>query len=689
MLLFALAAIHADESRAQWVQVNEPNGRSVVQRIISIGANIFAKTQENAVFSSTNNGNSWNFRGYSDSTILPIFLIGSTAFGQNSLGIYTSKDSGISWLRAVDSNWPEGYFSYKVSGSIIFAYASGDGILMSSDSGNSWDIIGNTLPPNFSGFALSGENLFVAYDSGIFVSRNNGTSWSFENDSFGNIQSFYTFGNNIFVNTQSKGPLLSTDDGATWKAGGWGGYINEFVVSGNNIYAGTPWGTFLSTDTGLSWTELTYDSSAVYSMAIVDTNIFEGTDVGLFRYTASNPKGTWIGVPTGISSLLSFRNNLFADGAISTDGGISWHLTNPYPILVMSSSILASSVFGIGGSDNGIMVSMDNGLSWSWSDLPHTVWFPSIVRMRNDLFASTSRFSPEECDTDVFRSTDWGRTWSVVFRGLQPVVYSTLALFTDNRLIFAGSRDDNHFACYESTNYGASWQPLDSTSIWCCGNSNGPFYPANICCLAPRLAAQLGTIFIGLDSGKLFLSTNDGTDWELIDNILSGDSIISAATIDNNLFVSTKNGRIFLSSDTCSNWKNITGSLYDTNILCIATTNDYLFAADANYSLWRHPLSDFGVAAVTPLNSQAASLRVYPNPLSQSTTISFSSRASGYAEVSVVNSLGMEVANLYSGDLAAGEHGFTWSEPSICNGMYECLVRMNGELQSAGIIVMR
>ncbi len=52
-------------------------------------------------------------------------------------------------------------------------------------------------------------------------------------------------------------------------------------------------------------------------------------------------------------------------------------------------------------------------------------------------------------------------------------------------------------------------------------------------------------------------------------------------------------------------------------------------------------------------------------------------------------------SHLYSGELAAGAHSFIWSDPSVCNGMYECLVRINGvdgrssTVQSAGIIVLR
>jgi hypothetical protein len=57
-----------------------------------------------------------------------------------------------------------------------------------------------------------------------------------------------------------------------------------------------------------------------------------------------------------------------------------------------------------------------------------------------------------------------------------------------------------------------------------------------------------------------------------------------------------------------------------------------------------------------------------------------------------VNLLGAEVAHLYSSELAAGESAaadFTWSDPSICNGMYECLVRMNGWVQMMPVVLMR
>ena len=381
-----------------------------------------------------------------------------------------------------------------------------------------------------------------------------------------------------------------------------------------------------------------------------------------------------------VNSFCGIGNNLFAVGYISTDQGNTWN-ASPYPLVVLDSTIVGS-----GGS-----VSTDCGINWSQSNLPGSIFYSFIVQLGNDFFASTARFAPGGCDSDVFRSTDKGKTWSVVFNGLLPVVYSSLAVFSDNRLIFAGSSDDDHYACYESDNLGTGWESIDSTIISCCGKSNGPYYPSSICCLAPTVVTQIGTALLGIDSGRLYSSTDDEVTWKLVGD-LQNDSVISAATLDNNLFVCAKGGNLFLSTDTGVSWERINNGLIDSTISFVVVTDKYLFAANINDSLWRRPLSDFGIAAVSEPPKNGQSVQIFPNPFSGSTTISFSSETSGYADVSIANALGAEVAHLYSGELATGEHSFTWSDPNICNGMYECLVRMNGvddrssTMQSAGFL---
>jgi hypothetical protein len=48
------------------------------------------------------------------------------------------------------------------------------------------------------------------------------------------------------------------------------------------------------------------------------------------------------------------------------------------------------------------------------------------------------------------------------------------------------------------------------------------------------------------------------------------------------------------------------------------------------------------------------------------------------AEVTIINLLGTQVARLFGGELASGEHTFTWNAAGIAPGAYWAIVRMNG-----------
>jgi hypothetical protein len=86
------------------------------------------------------------------------------------------------------------------------------------------------------------------------------------------------------------------------------------------------------------------------------------------------------------------------------------------------------------------------------------------------------------------------------------------------------------------------------------------------------------------------------------------------------------------------------------------------------------------------------SLTAYPNPLTHSTTISFTSPESGAAQVLVVNILGQEVARVFEGELPASENGerhFTWDARGMAPGVYWCEVRMNGHVERVAVVVER
>ncbi len=111
--------------------------------------------------------------------------------------------------------------------------------------------------------AVSGANLLAGADGGgIFVSTNNGVSWSTRNSGFPinvGVNTLVVNGTNLFAGT-NKGVYLSTDDGSSWtsiNSGLTSQYVFALAILGTNLFAGTSGGgIFLSTNNGSSWTSL-------------------------------------------------------------------------------------------------------------------------------------------------------------------------------------------------------------------------------------------------------------------------------------------------------------------------------------------------------------------------------------------------------------------------------------------------
>ena len=133
-------------------------------------------------------------------------------------------------------------------GTNIFAGTNGQGVFLSSNNGSSWTAVNNGLPgwsPVYS-FAISGTNIFAGTYDGVFLSVNNGTSWTAINNGLTNH------------------------------------FVLSLAISGTNIFAGTNGGVFLTTNNGTSWTAVNngLTNTIVLSLAISGSNIFAGTDGG-------------------------------------------------------------------------------------------------------------------------------------------------------------------------------------------------------------------------------------------------------------------------------------------------------------------------------------------------------------------------------------------------------------------------
>lgn len=203
--------------------------------------------------------------------------------------------------------YKDGIICFAVSGSNLFA-GNKDGVYLSTDNGTSWTTINNDLTATYiSALAVSGTNIYAG-TFGVFLSTNNGTNWTAVNNGlpYGDlITSLEVFGANIFAGTQGGKVFLSTNNGTNWTA-----ITNDLsvtgifalAVSGTDIYAGTDKGIFLSTNNGKNWTLVCSGIMSPYFDAFAVTNkyIFAGNPIeGVFRST-NDPK-TWTALDQGLT----------------------------------------------------------------------------------------------------------------------------------------------------------------------------------------------------------------------------------------------------------------------------------------------------------------------------------------------------------------------------------------------------
>ncbi len=410
---------------------------------------------------------------------------------------------------------------------------------------------------------------------------------------------------------------------------------------------------------------------------------------------------------------------LFASVALgATTLHAQWVLTNGPGALCLTVS--GTNLFA--GNENGVFLSKDNGTTWSaendgFSD--NNLYVGSLAASGTNLLAVNG-------DT-VYLSTNNGRTWTAENAGVSTQITS-LAVSGSNLLVGSEYREEVDI-CGDTAEYGGVFFSTDKGTNWTAANAGLPAYNA------PLAFAVSGTnLFAGTDGSGVYLSTNNGQSWKSANTGMTTAHVYALAVSGTNIFAGTGSG-IFLSTDGGSSWDSVSIGLPSSTIVVslvvsgtnlFAATNSGVFLSTNSGASWteentglpansyglslaviganlfvttgpgvyRRPLSEFeNTAAVSAQSSPTPSgIQIYPNPFSQSTQITFSSQAAGYAEVSIVNMLGVEVARLFSGELTAGEHSFTWDAgENACatRGVYECLVRMNGQVETLPVELMR
>jgi len=336
--------------------------------------------------------------------------------------------------------------------------------------------------------------------------------------------------NRWYIGTIGNGVYYTTNEGANWIISNQGityGKINGLVLDSTNyLYVATERGLFRSTNSGVIWENIAFQTDVIYSIAVDANN-------SLF-VSASNT--VWMSTDYGVNWTLS-------NGGLS--GGTFYNLTTA-----------PNSYMYTNSSSGGIYRSTDFGANWTNvnSGLPSTYTSAINVSPNNYVFAGIS-------GTGIFLSTNNGDNWSAVNSGLGNTFINGIGSY--GTLLFAGTNN----GIYKSTNYGTNWTAVNS----------GFTSPYSGCASFGFISSSV--IYAGTYALGVLKSTDGGNSWFKSSNGINANTIKSIDVAPNgNIFVGFTGG-VYISTNNGSSFQQSDAGITNTmNNVIRVHPNGYIFA---------------------------------------------------------------------------------------------------------------
>jgi hypothetical protein len=287
---------------------------------------------------------------------------------------------------------------------------------------------------------------FLTVFYSLLISNYSFSQWMQKSNGMGTNRTVWSLavsGNNIFAGTDA-GVYLSTNNGEFWSLTSFNQSGNVLLINGNNIYAGSQ-GVFLSTNNGQNWTQIGLNNENVWALAGNGSSIFAGSanGHGVYRSTDNGINWTQTSLNNNIISSLVISGNIIIAGDWTTcsvfrslDNGNNWtqiFLGGSGGDVVLCLAVNGNNFFA--GTDNGgIFRSTNNGLNWALTSLDN-VSVLSLTINNNNIFAGVAIWSWSH--GGVFLSSDNGDSWILKKQGMSNC--SVWSLATTSQYIFAGT----------------------------------------------------------------------------------------------------------------------------------------------------------------------------------------------------------------------------------------------------------
>ncbi|HRQ54534.1 MAG TPA: hypothetical protein PL018_09785, partial [Ignavibacteriaceae bacterium] len=508
-------------------------------------------------------------------------------------GIFKSTDAGASWTQLSSTNNSNFYYvndlDYDATNQVLYA-ATRKGLYSSNDGGASFTVkisasgsdvhcldieIANTNPRTI--FATLGlfnqSEIWRSTNAGISFTQNTTflghgriemtVSKSNPSVAYASYMSLSTYGTgkleytsnagNTWTAITIPGPSIS---GATTYTGGQGWYDNILSVDPDNasiVFAGGI-DNFKSTNGGSSWTQKTnwytgtsyqYVHADQHAMAWAPSNsniVYLGNDGGIWKST--NKGENWT----------ALNNNLFITqfyyGAVNPTG----------------------TVYAGGTQDNGTLRTTGSS---NWNEILGGDGGATEIDFNNP-----NNIYMEYIRLCIFKSTNAGASFFKAMNGI-PLSGPNAYDGTSDRTQFISpfSMDPNNSSTIVAGTYRI-WRTTDGASNWSAISTDltGDGSGGNGATVSTVIVAKgnSNVIYAGCSNGRVQVTTDAGSSWNLRTSGLPNLSVTRIATDPNNpatAYVTfsgyTASSKIYKTTNYGTNWTNISGNLPNLPTNCV------------------------------------------------------------------------------------------------------------------------
>ena len=379
--------------------------------------------------------------------------------------------------------------------------------------------------------------------------------------------------------------------------------------------------------------------------------------------------------------------------------------------MVYDSGYASVDVFIDGGNifstnDKGLMISRNNGKNWALVDTSNDMRHSRILVRKDSLLLATTY-------SGIYHSLDSGMTWHLAgkwptwgsnFNGGFLIGNALLALSSTDRVIRSldfGATWDSSSNGLPSTKYGDSKHP--SMRIFsgyaASGNNvlafsdfdeyisydrgeNWHFKESTIPFITYKFISVGSKVFAGWDA--LYMSSDSGGSWGKVFSPKQSIDDMGGFSSNGSVILCRSTGEgVLLSKDSGVNWIFINDGLSNLNIVSTAIGGSYIYCTALYGKIFIRDLSSLLGVQEHSQKNDLVNLKVYPNPLSQSTTFEFG-RDVHNAQLTIYDMTG-KIIRQYSNIHASK---FEMQRESMANGMYLYLLVEGSRNLSMGKIII-